>query len=61
MTLTLEQLAHFLLQKDIARFKLPERLEILDELPLSRVGKVLKQALIERAKAFAATTPEKPA
>jgi non-ribosomal peptide synthetase component E (peptide arylation enzyme) len=60
MTLTIQQLAHFLLQKDIARFKLPERLEILDELPLSRVGKVLKQALIEQAKAFAATTPEKP-
>lgn len=60
-TLTLQQLADFLLQKDIAKFKLPERLEIVDELPLSRVGKVLKQALIERAKAFAGTTPEKSA
>jgi 2,3-dihydroxybenzoate-AMP ligase len=58
-TLTLQQLAQYLLQKDIAKFKLPERLEILDELPLSRVGKVLKQALIEQAKAFAATPPEK--
>lgn len=53
MTLTLEELTAFLLQEDIARFKLPERLELVSELPLSRVGKVLKQSLIQQAKTFA--------
>ena len=50
--LTLEEVTQFLLQKDIAKFKLPERLEIVSELPLSKVGKILKQELIQRAKAF---------
>ncbi len=54
MALTLQELTSFLLEKEIARFKLPERLEILDELPLSRFGKVMKQALIEQAKALVA-------
>jgi 2,3-dihydroxybenzoate-AMP ligase len=52
MTLTLEELTGFLLQEGIARFKLPERLELVSELPLSRVGKVLKQSLIQQAKTF---------
>ena len=54
MALTLPELTDFLLAKEIARFKLPERLEVLDELPLSRFGKVMKRALIEQAKAFVA-------
>jgi 2,3-dihydroxybenzoate-AMP ligase len=29
----------------VARFKLPERLELVDELPLTKVGKVDKKAL----------------
>jgi 2,3-dihydroxybenzoate-AMP ligase len=45
------------MEKEIARFKLPERLEIVDELPLSRLGKVMKQALIEQAKALVAKSP----
>jgi len=46
--LTLEELTEFLLQKRrIARFKLPERLEPLESLPLTRVGKVDKKALRE--------------
>ncbi len=53
MALTLQELTSFLLGKEIARFKLPERLEVLEELPLSRVGKVMKLALIEQAKALA--------
>jgi 2,3-dihydroxybenzoate-AMP ligase len=52
MTLTLEELTGFLLQEGIAKFKLPERLELVSELPLSRVGKVLKQSLIQQAKTF---------
>ncbi len=61
MALTLQELTSFLLGKEIARFKLPERLEILEELPLSRVGKVMKQALVEQAKALVVMIPDKPA
>jgi 2,3-dihydroxybenzoate-AMP ligase len=52
MTLTLEDIKGFLLEKGIATFKLPERLELVNELPLSKVGKVLKQVLIQQAKEF---------
>jgi len=46
--LTLEELTEFLLQKRrIAKFKLPERLELLESLPLTKVGKVDKKALRE--------------
>jgi 2,3-dihydroxybenzoate-AMP ligase len=44
--LTLEELTEFLLQeRRIARFKLPERLEVVASLPLTKVGKVDKKAL----------------
>lgn len=47
-SLTLEDLCDFLLrERKIARFKLPERLEILDALPVTNVGKVNKKALRE--------------
>jgi 2,3-dihydroxybenzoate-AMP ligase len=59
MTLTLQELRSFLLGKEIARFKLPERLEVLEDLPLSRVGKVMKQILVEQAKALVAIGPGK--
>ncbi|UCE33623.1 MAG: AMP-binding protein [Deltaproteobacteria bacterium] len=46
--LTLEELTEFLLQeRRIARFKLPERLEVVESLPLTKVGKVDKNALRE--------------
>jgi 2,3-dihydroxybenzoate-AMP ligase len=45
---TLPELAHHLTEAGIARFKLPERLELLDELPLSPFGKVSKGALMKR-------------
>ena len=61
IALTLQELTSFLLGKEIARFKLPERLEVLEELPLSRVGKVMKQALIEQAKALVAMDTDTPA
>jgi 2,3-dihydroxybenzoate-AMP ligase len=46
--LTLEQLVVFLMNEEIAKHKLPERLEIVDEFPLSPLGKVSKKDLTER-------------
>jgi 2,3-dihydroxybenzoate-AMP ligase len=43
--LAFEELVDFLLAFEIAKFKLPERLEILDTLPLSGFGKVSKKDL----------------
>ncbi|MBI4594522.1 MAG: hypothetical protein HY728_09930 [Candidatus Rokubacteria bacterium] len=37
---TLPELVHHLAEAGIARFKLPERVELVDELPLSPFGKV---------------------
>jgi 2,3-dihydroxybenzoate-AMP ligase len=48
-SLTLEELVAFLGEKGLARFKLPERLELVDDLPLSKFGKVAKNVLSERA------------
>jgi 2,3-dihydroxybenzoate-AMP ligase len=46
-TLTLPELATFLAEQGIAKFKLPERLEIMPDFPLSTFGKVSKKALAE--------------
>jgi 2,3-dihydroxybenzoate-AMP ligase len=46
-TLDLPGLVSFLRSQGIASFKLPERLEVLDEFPLSPVGKILKRELRE--------------
>jgi 2,3-dihydroxybenzoate-AMP ligase len=46
-SLTLDQLTKFLQDKQIAKFKLPERLEVVDSLPLSGMGKVSKKDLRE--------------
>jgi fatty-acyl-CoA synthase len=43
-TVTKEELARFLEGK-VAVFKLPERVEIMSELPMSAMGKVLKRVL----------------
>ncbi|MEE8445200.1 MAG: AMP-binding protein, partial [Alphaproteobacteria bacterium] len=45
--LSLDALAEFLLGRDIAKFKLPERLEIVDSFPISPAGKVLRRELRE--------------
>jgi 2,3-dihydroxybenzoate-AMP ligase len=50
-SLTLAELVSFLEERGIARFKLPERLELLDALPLTSVGKISKAALRERVAA----------
>jgi 2,3-dihydroxybenzoate-AMP ligase len=46
-TLTFGELVAFLTDKEIAKFKLPERLEILSDFPVSTFGKVSKKALAE--------------
>ena len=47
-TLTLGEIVDFLKGHRIASFKLPERLEVVDEFPTSPVGKILKRELRER-------------
>jgi len=49
--LTLEELVASLTEKGLARFKLPERLELVEDLPLSKFGKVAKNKLAELAAA----------
>ncbi len=50
-TLSLEQLTGFLLELGMAKFKLPERLEIRDDFPLSPFGKISKRDLTEGLRA----------
>jgi len=45
--LNFEELKNFLLGKEIAKYKLPERLEIMQDFPLSPFGKVSKKTLSE--------------
>jgi 2,3-dihydroxybenzoate-AMP ligase len=45
--LPLKELIGYLSQKEIAKFKLPERVEVLEDFPLSTFGKVSKKALVE--------------
>ena len=45
--LTLEEVTSFLKKKDIAAYKLPERVEMIDELPRTPTGKVQKFKLRE--------------
>jgi 2,3-dihydroxybenzoate-AMP ligase len=46
-SLGLAELVQFLQAKEIARFKLPERLEVVEDFPVSTFGKVSKKALGE--------------
>jgi 2,3-dihydroxybenzoate-AMP ligase len=43
--LALNELLDFLKGQDISRFKMPERLEVVDEFPISPAGKVLRRAI----------------
>lgn len=45
---TLPELCQFLSEKGVAKFKLPERLALFDEFPLTRIGKVSKPQLVEQ-------------
>ena len=47
-TVTLDALARFLTDAGLARYKLPERVEVVDEFPLSPFGKVSKHVLAKR-------------
>jgi 2,3-dihydroxybenzoate-AMP ligase len=46
-TLEFGELIAFLRSQKIASFKLPERLEVVSQFPLSPVGKILKRQLRE--------------
>lgn len=46
--LTVETLGQYLLEAGLAKFKFPERVEVVDELPLANVGKVSKKDLRAR-------------
>src|ERR1700674_3349968 len=50
-SLSFDELKTFLLAKEIAKYKLPERLEIVADLPLSVFGKVSKKDLVETVSA----------
>ena len=56
-TLDLEELGRFLTERGVARFKHPERLELVDEFPLSPVGKVQKKQLAARLAAEPSVGP----
>jgi acyl-CoA synthetase (AMP-forming)/AMP-acid ligase II len=47
-TISLEEIVEFLKEKEIAVYKLPEKLVIVEELPRNPVGKVMKRKLTER-------------
>ncbi|HEX7264263.1 MAG TPA: AMP-binding protein [Candidatus Dormibacteraeota bacterium] len=47
-SLTLSELTSFLTERGLAKFKLPERLELTDDLPLSKFGKVAKNVLTKQ-------------
>jgi non-ribosomal peptide synthetase component E (peptide arylation enzyme) len=46
--LVFEELVAFLTKQEIAKHKLPERMEIMDEFPMSAFGKVSKKDLTQR-------------
>ena len=48
-SLDLPELIDFLKGKEIAKFKLPERMLIVNDFPVSTFGKVSKKALSEMA------------
>jgi 2,3-dihydroxybenzoate-AMP ligase len=45
-SLTFDELKAFLIAKEIAKFKLPERMELMSDFPLSTFGKVSKKDLV---------------
>jgi 2,3-dihydroxybenzoate-AMP ligase len=46
-SVALKELIDFLATKEIAKFKLPERVELMGDFPLSTFGKVSKKSLVE--------------
>ncbi len=60
-SLRFDELKTFLIEKEIAKYKLPERLEILQDFPLSTFGKVSKKQLVETISAKIEKEAEKRA
>ncbi|MCA1646414.1 MAG: AMP-binding protein [Chloroflexi bacterium] len=58
--LSLLELVEFLTAEEIARHKLPERLEIMDQFPLSPIGKVSKKDLVTLVSNRAQTPTKDP-
>jgi len=58
-TLDFDAMKSFLVEREIARFKLPERLELVESFPLSPAGKILRREL--RAIIAAKLQAEQPA
>ena len=56
--ITLEGVVSELKKAGVATFKLPQRLELMDELPTTAVGKVRRYLLISRIMGFAAQMPD---
>lgn len=44
-SLSMDEMVNFLLEKKIAKFKIPERLEIVERFPMTESGKVIKKDL----------------
>jgi 2,3-dihydroxybenzoate---[aryl-carrier protein] ligase len=57
---TLAELVGHLSGKEIAKFKLPERLEVMDDFPLSTFGKVSKKTLVETVSKKMEAEPKAP-
>jgi len=55
---TLEELGTFLEADGLARIKVPERLEVIDAMPLNPTGKILKRVL--RARFDSGASPSSP-
>jgi len=55
--ITLEAKRRFLQGKDIAAYKLPEKLVIVEQVPRNPVGKILKSELRQQMRAAAAIAP----
>jgi 2,3-dihydroxybenzoate-AMP ligase len=56
-TLGFDELIAFLRSRQIASFKLPERLEVMDAFPVSPVGKIMKRDLRDLIAARVAASP----
>lgn len=60
-TLSFAELKAFMLGREIAKFKIPERLEMVDAFPLSPAGKILRRELVRIiAETVAAESGAKP-
>jgi 2,3-dihydroxybenzoate-AMP ligase len=57
-TISFDEFIAFLLEQRIAKFKLPERLELFTEFPISGAGKIMRRALREEVIARLSGSPQ---